>query len=198
MRSLIMGGVAVVSALAAADARAAVINVGNQTVPQNATSAQVNINVTGGEAVTGFNLAAVLGNGSAPGAEPVFSAVQFTGGTIFDGSPTTVTGGPIAGLPQDAQASVVFNSAGVSTTANGLLVKLFINTTGFAPGSTFALSLGNNEIGNSTFIPTGGTGGTVTPTIINGTITIVPEPAAVGLFGTVGLGLLARRRRRVG
>lgn len=195
MRNLLFGGVVVVGALAATDAGAAVINVGSNTVPQNATSAQVNISVTGGDAVTGFNLAAVLGNGTAAGAEPTFTSVSFAGGTIWDAAANTVTGGPVAGAPQDAQASVVFNSAGTSTAANGLLVKLFINTTGFAPGSTFPLRLGSNEIGNSTFIPSG-TGGTVTPTIVNGTITVVPEPAVAGVAGLASLGLLARRHRR--
>lgn len=95
--------------------------------------------------VTGFNLRAQLGDGSGPLAEPVFQAVRFTGG-IWDASASSTSGGPIAGAEQFAQASVVFNRAGDSTVAEGLVATLVISTAGVAEGS-YELRLAGSEIG---------------------------------------------------
>jgi len=101
--------------------------------------------------VTGFNLRAQLGDGSGPLAEPVFQAVRFAGG-IWDASATSTNGGPLAGAEQFAQASVVFNRAGDSVVAEGLVATLVISTVGVAEGS-YELRLADSEIGaDSNFI----------------------------------------------
>jgi hypothetical protein len=170
-----------------------VINVGSFQLQPNTNNQVITLSVTGADAVTGFNLRAVLGDGSGAGVEPKFSAISFITGTIWDAHPSTTTGGPIGGLTQDAQASVVFNTNGDNVPATGTFVKLFIDTTGINSG-TYALSLSGTEIGTpSKFIGTGGS--EITTTVTNGTIT-VPEPASLAVFGA-GLPLLLRRRRVV-
>jgi hypothetical protein len=101
--------------------------------------------------VTGFNLRAELRDGSVGGITPVFQAIHFDGG-IWDGLPTTVTGGPVVGAERFAQASVVFNRQGDSTVPEGRVATLVISTVGIQQGS-YQLRLADSEIGaDSDFI----------------------------------------------
>lgn len=172
------------------------IKVGSISLLPNTPNQVVTLVVSGGDIVTGFKLDAVLGNGTASGAEPKFQAVGFGSPTIWTAHSATVFGGPIAGMTQDAQASVVFNSAGDSVAAAGILVSLTIDTTGFAGGTSFPLSLKTTEIGeDSQFIGSGG--GAIPASVTNGTINVVsvPEPSCLLLLGAAAaLGM--RRRRR--
>ncbi|MCY2987719.1 MAG: dockerin type I domain-containing protein [Planctomycetota bacterium] len=123
--------------------------------------------------VTGFNLCAQLGDGSGPAQEPSFEAVDFGGG-IWTAYATTTTGGPVAGAPQFAQASVVFNNTGEAVPPEGLVVTLIISTAGLAQGS-YPLRLAATEIGvDSEFIGLQAT--QITAAIAGGTIQITARP----------------------
>jgi len=129
--------------------------------------------VTGDELVTGFNLRAQIGDGLGPQSEPVFQAINYTGG-IWDVHPFTVMGGPIGGAEQYAQSSLAFNNSGDSVIADGVLATLIIDTTGIAEG-TYDLKLSNTDIGDdSTFVALGGS--EIAAMITNGTITISGAP----------------------
>lgn len=172
------------------------INVGSINLLPNTANQAVMLVVSGGDSVTGFKFDAVLGNGTASGAEPTFQAVGFGSPTIWTAHPATVLGGPATGAIQDAQSSIVFNTAGDAVAAAGNLVTLTIDTTGFPAGTSFPLNLKSTEIReDSQFI---GAGGSVIPaTITNGTINIVavPEPTCPVLLGATAAFCLRRRRR---
>ena len=154
-------------ALAAAAQAVPTIDLGTRIVMENSAGRTLRLSVSGGELVTAFNLRAQLGDGLAGGSEPVFQAVSFAGG-IWDAYPKSVTGGPVNGAEQFAQASIAFGSA-VSVPAQGLLATLTIDTRGFYEGSSFPLRLKQTEIGaDSDFVLTGGD--TLIPNIINGQI----------------------------
>jgi hypothetical protein len=121
----------------------------------------------------------------------VFESIGFGGG-MWDTYSNTVVGGPIGGSAQLAQAYVAFDTT-VSVPADGLLVTLTVDTTGFFDGDSFALLFKDSEIGaDSDFVVSGG--GVLDPDITNGTINIVPEPTSMVMLG--GCGLLALRRRK--
>jgi len=98
--------------------------------------------------------------------------------------------------------SLTFNSTTVSTgqivpgTGNsGIEVNLVVDLTGFGPG-TWTLALLSGKAGATDFVDRAAN--TVPVTIVDGAITIVPEPTSIvlGLFAAAGLGLVAIRKRR--
>jgi hypothetical protein len=182
MRHVIVMAVAVVFACRLGEA--AVIDVGVHVLLPNTAGQQIVLRVSGAEQVTGFNLRAQLGDGLGPLTEPVFQAVSFTGG-IWDAYPTMLVGGPVSGAEQFAQASVLFQETGREVPANGLLITLTINTTGFSGPAAFPLWLSGTQIGaNSDFIPHGG--GSLAPVALNGAICIGLLPGDADRNGTVG------------
>lgn len=142
--------------------------------------------------VTGLNLFAQIGDGQGGSVEPTFTAVDYNG-TIWDAFSNTVTGGPVDGAEMFVQSSVVFNGAGDTIQANGLLVKLTVDGSGFNPGDSFALLLGATQPNiDSNFILEGGS--TTVPQIVNGNLAIaVPEPSAACVLG-IGACCVLRRR----
>ena len=137
--------------------------------------------------VAGCNFNAEIG-----GAGPAFGGIdgpRITGvdlvtGTIFDGNNRGQTN--LNSLGQLAMYSIVTD--GGTVPAGGLLATLTIDTTGFTtPGSTWTLALGQTHNGPTDFAPD--------PAIItDGSIMLVPEPAAAALLGLGGLAMLIRRR----
>jgi len=169
---------------------APIIDVGTHKLLENAAGQTVVVLVTGTDQVTGFNLNARLGDGSEGLPEPVFESVDFAGG-MWDAGAHTVMGGPLA---QYVQASVVFNPA-MNVSADGLLVTLTIDTTGFFDGESFPLLLsGITKIGQDSHFITSGAG-TLAADITNGTIEIVPEPTSLAILALGGLAILGRRIR---
>jgi hypothetical protein len=167
---------------------ALVINVGTIWLDPDLPNQERALSVTGGDPVQGFNLRAQIGDGTGPNPEPVFQSIDFTGG-IWDGHAKSVGGGPVAGAPQYAQAWVALNTQNDTTSANGVLVKLIIDTTGLHSGN-FGLLLAGTDIGeDSDFAP-------LSATITNGTLTILPEPATFGLLALGGIGCMFTRRRK--
>jgi hypothetical protein len=153
--------------------------------------------------VTGINLRARIGDGMGPIEEPTFSVTAAGGkgvdfqGTIWDVLPVVTGGGAVAESQQFMQAFAVFNRSAATTMADGKAATLFVDTTGVFQG-TFNLSLfATGEIGEPTDLIQPGVGSlrTFVPTIVDGTITVVPEPSTVLLL-MAAAGLLALARRR--
>jgi hypothetical protein len=199
MRSGIALSALALGSVLAGHANAAVnVTIGNHNVLGGSSSQEVVIQVSGGDPISGFNVRAQLGDGTGPGSEPVFAAVNFTPGTIWDGKNASLIGnGPEAGFEYLASRSIILNTIGDSVNAGNPgaqnLVKLVIDTTGFSSG-TYALKLSGTDYGiNSSYQ---NTGGEQFLNIEDGSITIVPEPATAGvLIGASVLGIATRRRR---
>ena len=137
--------------------------------------------------VAGCNFNAEIG-----GAGPAFGGIdgpKITGvdlvtGTIFDGNNRRQTN--INSLGQLAMYSIV--TEGGTVPAGGLLATLTIDTTGFTTlGSTWTLALGQTNNGPTNFAPD-------LAIVTDGSIRLVPEPAAAALLALGGLALLFRRR----
>jgi len=159
----------VLAGVAAGVSASPVISVQTRYLAPQTPAQEIAITVLGVDPVTGFNLRAQIGDGMAPGPEPVFDGLDFTGG-LWDALPNTTLGGVIGGHEQYAQASVVFSNAGDVTVANGVIVTLLVDTTGFSSGS-FDLMLSATDIGqDSDFIAFDGNA--LASTITNGRIII--------------------------
>jgi len=113
-------------------------------------------------------------------------------GTLFESNhnPVTDTSTP----PSVLQLGFATQSGNVNIPVGAsLLGTLIFDTTGFGPGYTTTLALGNTLLGPTNLV------GSETPlTIIDGNITIVPEPSSIvlSMFAVAGFGAVAIRRRR--
>lgn len=168
------------------------IDVGTIIVEPNKPNQTVQVWVTGGDAVSAFNLRAQIGNGVH--ASPVFQSASFAGG-IWDAYANTVTGEVPAGFEQYAQYSVAFNTANQTVPANGLLATLTIDTTGFTTDAYYSLKLSGADLigADSNFAASGGTD--LAANITNGTIhVVVPEPGPLSLLAIAAVALGWRRR----
>jgi hypothetical protein len=191
---------AVVAAPADSVLGEAMIVVGDHDLLQDTPNQQITFSVSGDELVTGVLIRQSIGDGFGGAPEPQFTGVDFSG-TIWNAFPfTTVPHFMDSELAHD----LTFDTAGDQVVANGTIVTVLIDTTGFFTG-TFPLKLENTTFGESTsFILTGG--GLLKPgppndfTITNGSINIVPEPALpaqlLALVGLGGLGLFFRKRKQ--
>jgi len=184
--ALAVAGVLIAAGGASADMY---IDVGNHKLLPDTPGQTVRIMVStdAADVVGGCNLnAEIAGGGSAYGgaAGPAITGADMEAGTIFDGNNAGQT--DLGSIPQLAIRSIVTTSGTVL--ADGLLVTLTIDTTGFTtPGSTWMLELGQTLNGPTDFAPT--------PAIISeGTIELIPEPASLVLLSLGGLALLVRRR----
>jgi len=146
----------------------------------------MNLNLVTGD--SGPNIGGVI-------VAPFITALDVTGpGTVFNPSfnPPAITIVP----DQVAQASVTTGAGTVPGT--GVLAFVTVDISGLALGTYDFLVSGWAPIGFPGSDFAGSTG--VTPSLIDGTITIVPEPSSVvmGLFAAAGLAaVVIRRRRRV-
>lgn len=189
--SKVLGAVVLVMCVTATTWASPIINVGSHDLLPNEANQIIQVYVTGSDLVAGFNLKAQIGTSATVTDQPVFQSISFTGG-MWDVHPNTTMGGPESGSEQYAAASVVFNNISDSVAANGLVVTMRVNTTGFNSGN-FALSFANTDYGqDSEFLAPDGS--SVAASITNGTIHITPEPATVALLGLGGLALLRRKR----
>lgn len=146
------------------------IIVGDHVLRPNCANQEITIRVRGGADVTGLNVRAQLGDGTGALSEPVFRGADFAGG-MWEAFPRTTLGGPVGSLEQFLQASVVFNETGRGVPAEGVLLTLRVDTTGFSAGQ-FDLRLSATEIGADTAFVLAG--GVELPALIhNGSITVV-------------------------
>jgi hypothetical protein len=146
------------------------LNVIAELLP-NATGQRVEIYASDSASITGLNLRVQLGDGTGAQSEPVFEGIDFTG-SVFETFPTTVSGGPVNGAEQFLQASIVFDSAGNSVSASGLLATLIVDTTGFDSGS-FELKFSATEIGADTALILPG-GSEQSANLVNGYVRVLP------------------------
>jgi hypothetical protein len=181
-----------------------VITVGNWTLDYNTagqtvdfvTKAPIQLQATGADAVNGMNLRNLINGGVAMApfitAMDISSAATlFTGG--FNGinaAPDGVAGGGSSGLTT-AASMLVFSA--VAANARPFAIYTF-DTTGVAPG-VYTWQLDNHPLGTPTTFTS--LAGAIPTTLINGTITVVPEPGTVvlGLFAVAGLFAVVARKR---
>ena len=188
-------------ALIAQDSKGEVVfNIGNHVIdaaPLQTIDLMIVSNDVADPNITGFNLRAQLGDGLGAQPEPIFTEVDYSSG-LFAGLPVTITGGPLAGNEQFIQGSVVFNNTGDAVAPNGLLATVTIDATGFGAGETFDFLVAGTDIGQDSDLILSG-GGSLVPTIANGTITIsaIPEPGTASCLLAVGAAIACRRRRRL-
>jgi hypothetical protein len=134
--------IVLVAALLAVGAPAAVIEVGEHTLRPNTANQEVSVYVHGGDRVAGLNLFAQVGDGGPELSEFGFPAgTDAPGITSVDIKSNTIFASVIgeqdtqASIPQVAIASIEFSQPNASTSADGLLARLTIDTTGFTGGT---------------------------------------------------------------
>jgi hypothetical protein len=164
------------------------IVVGNHLLEPDTPNQQVLIDVTGGAAVQLLDLnAQVADGGPAAGGMILGPAMgaDILDGTIFAANHANYMNfnGDLHDGSQYMWLSVTTDSGTVA--ANGLLVTLTFDTTGFDSGS-WPLILTDTIHGSTNF---GGIGASIT----NGSIAIIPEPSTCILAALGSLTVLARR-----
>ena len=203
MNKAVISGL-VVLMLAAVPVFAATIDVGDHFLLPDTAGQTIEISITPGdpvEKVAGMNLFAQIADGgpevggSVDG--PVFTDADLLTGTIFGGDPLAA---PIdIPVPQVLVGAIALATSGTTIDADGLLVTLEVDTTGFNIGDgPWELKLANTLDPAGTQMLDGSVPSpqVIPVTIINGTI-YVPEPSTiVMLLGVLAaFGLLAWRKR---
>lgn len=193
------------SAVAQADPT---VVVGNFNLQPNLAGQTIQLTVSGiaPNTVNGITLAAEIADGGPSFGGtlgPVFTGIDFDAGPSIWVAPNSAGHNP-PNIFFDSGGQVVngdfLTTAGFVLVNGGIFVTLTIDTTGFN-GGVFPLQLIGNGVSDgiaNTTGPTDFTGQNFVSSIVDGTITIVPEPSSVvlGLFAMVGLGAVAIRRRR--
>jgi hypothetical protein len=154
----------------------------------------VTIDVTGGDAVAGFKARVqIQDNASGPlianPADPNFG-VDLETGTIFALNNTGQVNSTV--LPRIWVLDIITNVATVNAT--GVMMTVYLDASGLGVGTVWDLKLAATLAGSSVFLDEQGSD--ITTSITDGTVTIVPEPASIILFGAPCLGMLIRRRLR--
>ena len=158
------------------------------------------------EAARGMNLRAQIGDGNGLSSEPAFHGTlgSFGGldltGSIWDGlaGGSTVSGNgvPRTGFGSLGSVDLTSDNPSENVSTNGTLLTLLVDTTGFGTPDTFDLSLSGTALGDTTLVAADGTAFAPLD-IVNGSITIVPEPSSIFL-GLIAMSFLvwpSRRRR---
>lgn len=163
---------------------------GNYDLLPDTPGQEIQIFVRGNDPVQGmnFNIQIADGGPAAGGsvAGPVISAVDILTNTIFKDNNTGLGSASSVLEPQVAFFSTTTGSGTVA--ASGLLATVTLDTTGFFAGQSFDLVISQTVNNPTNFGP-------ITPTAVDGTLTIIPEPA--GLLPVAGsLILLLRCRSR--
>ncbi len=183
----------------AVSAQAAVIDVGVHRAPGLDTTFDIPILITGAEAVTDMVATIQIADGGSDVGGttdgPEIVGVSLTDPasiwTMAPGGYTLFFGAPPGTVRQVVDPSVSLNVPGQNVFADGILLTITVDVTGFAAGDEFDLLL-TGTVGLDTALKNGSS--VVPLTVNNGTI-IVPEPATMMLLSS-GLLLLLRRRRR--
>jgi hypothetical protein len=178
-------------ALCASVGRADVIvDVGSHDLQPNMPAQVIQILVHGGDQVQGVMVQAQvedggkLAGGNITG--PTITKLDVITGTIFADHNTLQTPSSTGYMfPQVARAGTT-TPAGTTVAAEGVLATLLIDTTDI-PAGTYSLNLTGTVNLDTVF-------GEIVPTIHNGTLNVIPEPAT-GLLAAAGATLLLRRRR---
>lgn len=169
------------------------ISVGSHQLTQSANQT-IDIAVTGGDSIAGFDLVLQIGDGSAG---PKVTLVDLESG-IFAGKNTGQT-------DNGSEPRLQFHSITTTTgtlTASGLLLRLTLDATD-VPAGAYQLRLGDVEFDGVTFASTfyNVEGNALPAGINNGWLVVsagsgfVPEPAGIAIIGLAGSLMLQRRRR---
>jgi hypothetical protein len=163
---------------------ATIVNVPTLTLLPNTPNQAIQINISGGDSISGAQLAVQL---TGPGTLPLVTGGSILNGTIFAGN----NSGEANNFFQDSSAFLDTSTAtpGTFVTGQGLLATILVSTTGITAG-TYTLNFLNTNFGNSV-ISTSPTNSPVT--FVPGTI-VVPEPASLAVLSGAGLMLLRRKR----
>jgi hypothetical protein len=160
-------------------ASAAAINAGMHTLQPNMPGQQVQIQVTGGEAVSGIDLFVQVGDGGTTvGGDdtgPKITNLDLVTGTIFAANHTDVFTDP---APLIWGATTTTNTGTVA--ASGVLATLTIDTTGITTGQ-FDLILNPSATGATAFADAG-----ITTNLTNGSLQIGAAPTLTGDYNTNG------------
>ncbi len=166
-----------------------IIDVGPHQLLANTPDQTISVFVTGGDLVQAVNFAAQINDGGSAGGGdntgPVFTGLDILTGTIFAPSNQGQIG--TQSFPQLVIDSTITSDSNPTVSADGLLATLVLDTTGVWSG-TYDLKLSGTLNGPTDF-------GTIQPTITNGTIEIVPEPASMILLGLGGFAVVRKNRR---
>ncbi len=182
-----------------------VVSVGSNDVLANTANQQIDILISsdpGDPDLSGMNLRVTIGDGLGPMLEPVFQGAEGSldgfsvTGSIFDVPGAVESGeGPVNGAPSLINGGV---TTPTNVNANGVLISLFVDTTGFFDVGSFDLVF-SNVLGDTELL---GPIGSATPlpgvVFENGTINItaaVPEPSGMVVLGALACVGLVRRRR---
>ena len=187
---LILGLTSKVLAVGTAD-----VTLGNYYLLPNKPNQTISIYVTGGAEVGALNFNLQSGNGGpavggTPG--PVFTNLDLVDSTIFASDYETPL--DLGSSPQVLTWDILTAEDGDYVAANGLLATVTVDTTGFSDGETFPLLINHTLNGPTNFVYDGIT--PVTSTLVDGMITIVPEPSTLVLLAAGGVVLCGRMRHR--
>jgi len=210
MRMRLKVGLLMAALLVAASAARAdlVVTVGNHDLLPNTPGQVVQIFVTaqGGEAVSGNQLRAQLGDGGpdvgGTDVGPVMTGDIIGPGTIFESNNVGVSDNSLGPLYVDLGTNTTAGTIALSPGQN-LWGTLIFDTTGFGPGFSMPLLLSGAAGGDSDMFPFHVTNFDPGFALLieNGSINIpiVPEPSSIvlGMFAVAGFGAVAIRRRRV-
>lgn len=177
-------GVVVALATAAASAATPSIDAGTHDLLAETAGQQVQLFVTGGDAVEGVNLYIQVGDGTAG---PRITSVDLLTGTLFGAEANL--GEIDLGSLNDRQIGVGTLLITGSIPADGLLATLTLDTTGVAANTSWDLLLDPVALGTTDF-------GFVSANLTNGSLNVIPEPTSLAmLLGAATLITVTRRRR---
>jgi len=196
MIRMMLMAVALVACSAIAASAAPTITAGYHQLLPNTPGQVISILASGegaADALQGVDLFLVVGGGTDG---PIVTGLDLIGaGTIFAGNNTGQQDFGAPYIPPSREVVGITTTTSGTVSPNGVLAYLTLDTTGLTSGD-FTLSLTSEVIGPSVLYPSGG----ASTILVNGTLSVVPEPGSIvlGMFGAIGIAAIAIRRRRIG
>ena len=186
-RTCLFAVLGMIGGLPAAQAADLQVAGGNHQI-LNQPNQVIDLYVTGGAAIGGFDLALQIGDGLSG---PKITAVDLESGIFLDKHSGQSNMGST-----DWATIYYITTESDPVVGDGLLLRLTLDATD-VPNGSYGLALTGVEfpvfgVANSVFV---NEQGEVPTTFVPGTISVVPEPAMASLMSLVGVAMLPRRRR---